>query len=166
MRWLQIAALCTVCLTTGCALRPGSRADRNDWGRVVSLAPATELIVRHVDPRNARRENVAVRGRLLRVSPSDLSLRTAGGDVRISRGDARRVALVLNERDSVANGSVIGAAIGLAYGLVVTSRTGGDIDNGTQETIRMTTTGAGAAVGAWADALRDGRKTRVVYRRD
>lgn len=168
MRRLQIAAL-ALTLTTGCALRAGGRSDLNDWNRVVSLAPETDLLVQHVqhvEPRNARSDLLTIRGRLIAAGPSEITVRTGNRDARVSRGAVQRVALVLDERDSRAHGTLIGATIGAIFGLGITSRVRGEWESGAVEGIRRTTTAAGAAAGAWADTLRDGRKTRLIYRRD
>lgn len=168
MRQLQILALLTITLTTGCALRTGMRSDPNDWARVASLKPETDILVQHVDSRSARKETLAVRGRLIAAGPTEIAVRTGSREVRISRAAVQRVALVLNEdeRNSRVNGSLIGAAIGAILGLGVTSAADRGIENGAVESIRVTTTAAGAAAGAWADTLSEGRRSRLIYRRD
>ena len=165
MRRLQIAAVALI-VTTGCALHPGTRSEQRDWARVASLHAETDLIVQHVDPRDPRGELMTVRGRLIAAGPSELTVRTGNGEARLGRGAVRRVALVLADWGSREKASLVGAAIGAVLGLSLTARPPADWEPGAGEGIRVTTTAAGAAAGAWADTLRDARRTRLIYRRD
>lgn len=153
-----------VIMTAGCALRAGPRATQDDWSRVLALAPETDVIVQHVDPGGAKREASAMRGLLLAAGASEIAVRTRTGDVHVTRADVQRIAVVEEQRDSIRNGTLIGAAVGAVYGLIVRSKVGGDVEHGAS--IPVAAAGIGGTFGAWTDALREGRRTRLVYRRN
>lgn len=166
MRQLRIAVVVTAVMAAGCALRAGTSGSRDDWSRVLALTPATELVVHHVNPRdNARRETLVARGSLLAADPSEIAVRTTAGDLQIDRAAVSRIAVVEQDRKSTRAGTRIGSAIGVMYGLIAGTVLHGDVGAATEDSIPVATAGLGAAVGASVDALHDGRRVRLVYRR-
>ena len=165
MRQSLIAVLLTGVMTAGCALRAGSGGARDDWSPVLALKPSTDVVIDYVGPRAERREALVARGRLIAAGPSEISLLTTAGRLQVNRAAVSRISVVEHKRDSIRNGTFIGSAIGVLFGLVAQTGPSGEAERVTQDRIPVATAGIGAAVGASVDAVQAGLRTRVVYRR-
>lgn len=161
-----IVALAVVSLAAGpglgCATGAAGRVSgpQTDWNAVMAL------------PRNGQVDVTLpggrIRGVLLAVDAATLRVDRAGAPTTIARKAIRRVRFADESRiDSLRNGAVWGAAVGLAYVAVVLGimRGGDDAPSGgTAAVMAATGGGLGAAVGALIDAARRQPQWRTVYR--
>lgn len=107
------------------------------------------------------RSGLETTGKLLGLSPDSLVLLVAGVERRFDRADVARI----QKRDTLKNGTLIGAAVGVVMGLVGAgisdcpgTRPGGACP-GFRGAIAVASTGMYAGLGAGVDALIRGRTT-------
>ena len=150
-RWLpRVAAL--VVLATAPAVASGqSITDR--WPQLASSRLPTVYVL--------DRSGIETTGKLLGLSPDSLVLLVAGAERRFDRADVVRI----QKRDSLKNGTLIGAAIGVVMGLASAGisdcpgpRPGGACP-GARAALALVSTGMYAGIGAGVDALIRGRTT-------
>jgi hypothetical protein len=105
---------------------------------------------------------VETSGRLLRLNPDSLVLLVGGAERRF---EAARVTRIQKRGDSLRNGAVIGAIVGVALGLVSAGLSDCPGDNpggacpGSRAALFLVSTGVYAAIGTGIDALVPGRTT-------
>ena len=108
-----------------------------------------------------------VTGRLADVSDDGLTIRTGPTSVdQRERAAVSRVNLLQRGRDSLRNGTLIGAGIGIAYALGVAAYYTSEDDGLTASEVAAMTAiagGIGAGVGALTDNLRQGTTRRTIY---
>ena len=108
-----------------------------------------------------------VAGTLVEVTDDGLTIRTGPMSVeRRERTAVRQVTLVQRGRDSLRNGALMGAAVGLGYAIaVIAYYAAGDDGPPGSDTAAVFATAAvvGAGVGGMTDALRQGTSRRTIY---
>jgi len=107
------------------------------------------------------RSGLETTGKLLGLSPDSLVLLVAGVERRFDRADVVRI----QKRDSLKNGTLIGAAVGVAMGLAAAGlsdcpgRHPGGACPGSRAAVALVSTGMYAGIGAGVDAIIRGRTT-------
>lgn len=121
------------------AMNAWSAEGENEWSRVVALPTGARVEVIHSGLKRSQ-------GELVRVSDSEIAVRSDAGSTTITRAEVRRVTVNSRSRKRRA---LIGLAIGAGVGALVTvgAARSGDID-----IRRDYVAGAGAVVGAGAGA--------------
>ena len=102
-----------------------------------------------------------VRGKLINLSSSSLSLNVSGTNREFQRADVNQI--TKRGSDSLKNGALIGMAVGgsLAAVGVALMAAGGEADAGLMAGAALIYSGIGAGIGVGVDALIEGQ--RVIY---
>jgi len=139
-------------------LVPGAAHAQNETSRWPALAPSGGIETVYVTDDSGAETT----GRLLRLTPDSIVLLVNGAERQF---DAARVRRIQRRGDSLKNGAIIGAVVGVGMGLLA----GGIADcgrddpgggcPGTRVAALLVSTGVYAAVGAGIDALIQGRTT-------
>ena len=150
-RWLPRFALLVVFATAPAVALGQSTSER--WP---GLAPSQLQTVYVLD-----RSGIETTGKLLGLSPDSLVLLVADAERRFDRADVARI----QKRDSLKNGTLIGAAVGVAMGLLAAglsdcpgAHPGGACPGFRAATV-VASTGIYTGLGAGIDALIRGRTT-------
>ena len=155
-------AMLAVVLSTACALTTASRADMSSWARVVRLSQGQPVEI-------AQWNALVIVGRLVQADAAGVLIQrgAAATSVQIPRSEVRRVRTVHEgRRDSVANGALTGAAIGITYVVMVlmSAAKGGDGPSEASWATGPLLGGLiGGGVGALIDASRSGVRKETVY---
>jgi hypothetical protein len=150
-RWLPRFAMLVVFATAPTIALGQSTSER--WPGLASSQLQTVYVL--------DRSGVETTGKLLGLSPDSLVLLVADSERRFDRADVARI----QKRDSLKNGTLIGAAVGVAMGLVAAgisdcpgTHPGGACPGFRAATV-VASTGVYAALGVGVDALIRGRTT-------
>jgi hypothetical protein len=139
------------------ALTPGpayAQDTSSSWPGLVSSRLSTVYVLDD--------SGVETSGKLLRLNPDSLVLLVAGAERRF---EAARVARIQKRGDSLRNGAIIGAIVGVALGVITAGIADcpGDRPSGgcpgSRAALFLVSTGFYSAVGTGIDALIPGRTT-------
>ena len=150
-RWLPWFAILVVFATAPAVAFGQSTSER--WPGLASSQLQTVYVL--------DRSGIETTGKLLGLSPDTLVLLVADVERRFDRADVARI----QKRDSLKNGTIIGAAVGVAMGLVAAgvSDCPGTHPAGacpaSRAAIVVVSAGTYAALGAGVDAVIRGRTT-------
>jgi hypothetical protein len=157
-----VLSLAVLAATSGCAAThraaPAGHAD--PWKGALGVVTGREVeVILFTGDR--------VTGRLADVSDDGVTIRTGPTSVEHrERAAVSRVSLLQRGRDSVRNGALIGAAIGVGYALGVAAYYSSEDDGLNPSKVgamSIIAAGIGAGVGAMTDNLRQGTTRRTIY---
>lgn len=156
-----LAVALALALSGACALSRQSVSIRHSdpWKGALSLATGRFVEIELFD-------GTRTNGRLVTVDDTALSLETSDAKTeRHTKSTVQRVRLILAGRDSLRNGVLTGAVAGLVYGIGVLAYlySGSDDPAPGALAFPLLAAGAGGAVGAGVDALRQGTSKRTIY---
>lgn len=150
--------------TGACALSARSGVAQGSWNRVMQLDVGAEVEIERWD-----RPDIS--GEVVGADPASLSvgLHVGAPPQRILRTEIRRIRFVRADRsDSLKNGTLVGAAVGVGYviGMLAYIAAGGE--EGEPSTAQWFTgpligAAAGAGIGAWIDSARAGKRKETVF---
>ena len=147
-------------MRAGSVAGPGSSGPGR-WDNLLRATRASALEV-------TRRDGVVVRGTFRSADTQTLVLDLpSGSTLTFAEADVARVVMITRGRDSLRNGAVIGAAIGVGYVLGVLAYLaggeGGEPSSANWITGPLIGAGLGAGVGALVDLARGGQKRLLIY---
>ncbi len=134
---------------------------RGEWARLQSHCGETVQV--HLKPGVT---SSSIRGKLIAVDDRGLVVEDGAGRSTISLADVQEIATAgSTTRDSLWNGTLLGAAIGAGYALAIVA-TVDDVDTSAGSLTRgfAISTAIGAAAGAWIDSLKRAERTQILYR--
>lgn len=157
---LMVVTMCVIGWT-GCArqvqnLAPPAPVAQGNWAAVAALRPGAPIVV-------VTTTAIQTEGEFRALTPPTLVVTTSAGPVRILMTDVARIA-VRSRGDSLANGILIGAGIGIGAALAILAAVGSQDDYilpSAKTGAPLLLGGAGAAVGALID--RAHRDEQVIY---
>lgn len=161
----MVSVLTLSLLFAGCAskrVQVTPRAPAPDWGAVERLKAGQ--LVEIESHRGAQ-----TIGKVSQVTASELHVVGESGGTSVARrADVRQVAVIVEGKsDSLRNGALIGAIIGVGYATgVLVYLAGGDDGQGGGSAAASVVAGAaiGGGIGALVDKARSRRVTQVIYR--
>ena len=113
--WAQCVALIATIVSVGCAMHRAPAHQEpatHKWANVLRVPERTVISVRQFDGNT-------VEGVLQRADASSMTIDVGGSVVMVRSIDVSRVHASRQERDSLRNGALIGAAVGIAYAIAV-----------------------------------------------